>query len=143
MSNKEHICPITNESIKVYGMTCYGNIYEYDAIKKWFENNDCDPLFNLVCPTLFVVKLQNYKIENLEETQRSARLSLDIWCHILKNIRHSEKFYENMNKIKIINNINGWKEYNEMKRKRFIKENQNTHISIRLLKIIQSMIMVR
>lgn len=36
----------TLSPISVIGMTCFGSIYEYDAIYKWFENNDTDPLTN-------------------------------------------------------------------------------------------------
>ena len=48
-------CPITLEPIKQIGITVGGNVYEYDAIKKWLNNHNTDPISNELLPSNFVI----------------------------------------------------------------------------------------
>ena len=49
------VCPITCCEIIRVGITCYGNVYEYSAIKKWFEDHDTDPLTNEHITSKFII----------------------------------------------------------------------------------------
>ena len=72
------ICPILMTHIKVAGILCSGNIYEYDAIVQWLEEHDTDPLTNLDLPTKFVVKYHH--LASVREKASDIRNSTKGWC---------------------------------------------------------------
>ncbi len=74
----ELVCPITHEEIKEIGITCFGSIYEYDAIKSWFQNHSIDPSTNLHVPTKVIIKVPEhlkYRVSEIAaEYKRSTKL---------------------------------------------------------------------
>jgi hypothetical protein len=72
-------CSITLEPIKVYGITCVGQLYEYEAIVEWLKENDCDPLTNVFVPTRNVIRFEGSHVEALERAKEFKKLTL-LWC---------------------------------------------------------------
>src|SRR5580692_6316519 len=125
MEENKLICPITLELIKIYGITCFGSIYEFDAITKWFENSEKDPLTGLYVPTKRIHKM----ISNDEnEVRRAAEDKLKqtkIWYKPCIYFLDSPKKFNKLNDIKKFiekTDQKKWKEYVEMKRNRFCNE---------------------
>ncbi len=52
-----HNCVISLEPIELGGMTCFGNVYDYRAIKRWLADHATDPATNELLPTRFIVKI--------------------------------------------------------------------------------------
>lgn len=50
------ICPITQEPIVKIGIICTGDIFEYSAIKQWFQYSDINPLTGLTLPSTTVIE---------------------------------------------------------------------------------------
>lgn len=119
----EHICPITFEPIKKYGMTCYGNIYEYDAIKEWFESNDTDPINNLMCPNKFVMLLRSNKEKDIFLAQENAKHNFKYTYPEFHTFRECKLNYEKLKSIyDMINESDDWINYNVIKKQKFIDE---------------------
>lgn len=74
----KNICPITLDPITVPGITCFGSIYEYDAIKRWLTNSSVDPRTNLHLPSKFVVKWTDFS--TLREQAIQIQKSTELWC---------------------------------------------------------------
>ncbi len=53
------ICPITQEPIKEFGVTCVGSVYERKAIEQWLKDNTKDPLTGMELPTKVVKTVQD------------------------------------------------------------------------------------
>jgi hypothetical protein len=81
----DHICPITLEPIAVYGITCVGSLYEYDAISDWLQDHDTDPVTNLLLPTCFVVKFMDTPAAATKKGV-DMRESLMGWCPSIRLI---------------------------------------------------------
>jgi hypothetical protein len=123
----EHICPITLEPIKVYGITCYGSIYEYDAIKKWLESNNIDPGTNLPLPTKALSKVD--KSEYQEKNREQVKKNTLLWCYQYKLIVDSIKKYNDIILIKNSIDLKSFEKYNQMKRDQFINLEDNFYYS--------------
>ena len=75
----EVTCPITCCEIQRVGITCYGNVYEYSAIKRWFKENDTDPLTNEYISNKFIIDFGRNKSElqieeKVKDIQKSSSL---------------------------------------------------------------------
>ncbi|AQN68739.1 hypothetical protein [Saudi moumouvirus] len=118
-------CPITLEPIINGGMTCYGNIYEYDVIKKWFEENDIDPVTGEECPSKFIVKVDIHD-PYINERVKDMRKTTELVFPITKSWTSVKILYEKYNGIKSeIKSIpkSEFDKYNECKRNLFSEEN--------------------
>lgn len=115
------ICPITQEKIIIGGMTCNGQIYEYDAITEWFRNSDKDPLTGLYLASIFVRKFDvNCDINLIQELVEDAKKSYSIWYRVGHELSNTivQQYYE---KKQIKKNYDftkkEWLEYNSFLRK--------------------------
>jgi len=50
------VCPITHAPIRHLGMTVLGQVYEYDAIRRWLKTHGTDPMTNAMLPVRTVVR---------------------------------------------------------------------------------------
>ena len=94
-------CPITQEEIEVYGITCNGQIYEYDAIKKWLTIHETDPLTNEYLPNKFVNKVEK-EVERIlgeEYIKRIAQNTLENSKIYLRGFRSLDSYRRDLEKI--------------------------------------------
>ena len=97
------ICPITRLPIRRVGITCIGNAYEYDAIKKWFETKKTDPVTNLDLESKFVIDFgYNKSAEEVYQKCNYVLKNAKLWSLnlIFKDIYAKAQLnYEKNNKI--------------------------------------------
>lgn len=129
--DQTRICSITLEPIINGGMTCFGSIYEYDAISNWLKKHDIDPLTGEECPTKFVRKI-NIDKTDLEEISKDARATTSLVFPATKTWRNVKNIYLKYLDVKNNKLINILKEdfdqYSQNKREIFIHQpNQAYH----------------
>ncbi|BCS82520.1 hypothetical protein QLL95_gp0031 [Cotonvirus japonicus] len=129
-NENERVCSITLEPIIQGGMTCYGSVYEYDAIIEWFKNNDTDPLTNLECPSKFVVKvdvLSKYLDEKIKDMRKTTELVFPItktWTSVKNKYLEYYEIQKNINANILEKDFDS---YNKNKRKIFINEKNSAY----------------
>jgi hypothetical protein len=116
------ICPITMEPIQNGGLTCLGNIYEYDAIQDWLLNHDTDPLINLQMPTKFIRKIDIHR-KDLNEVIKDAKKSLELWCPRFKSWTSIKNEFDKMLPLykKFNHNDPKWINYSSAKKELFMQ----------------------
>ena len=74
IDDETFVCPITCETIKKFGFTCFGCYYEYNAIKKWTEKHHTDPLTGLHLPDKTIITFDRFVvIKNIKECQEKVK----------------------------------------------------------------------
>lgn len=118
MENKI-ICPISLEPINNGGMTCNGQLYEYDEIVKWFTKSSNDPLTGLPLASTFVRKFDVQRPADLiENLIKDARLSYKLWCPLEREVSVELDYYQDKLKIKETFDFSSqiWKDYQSIMR---------------------------
>ena len=127
------ICSITLEPIKNGGITCFGNIYEYDAIVNWLLKNDIDPLNGIEMPTKFIrkINIQEYTLSELDEISKDAKKSLELWCPRFKSWTNSKNKFKKLFPVFKKFNFNdpNWIKYQTVKRKLFLSKDDEAFLS--------------
>lgn len=127
------ICPITLEPIKNGGMTCFGNIYEYDIIVNWLLKNDTDPLNGIEMPTKIIrkINIQEYTLGELDKICKDAKKSLELWCPRFKSWTNSKNKFEKLFPVFKKFNFNdpNWIKYQTIKRKLFLSKDDEAFLS--------------
>jgi hypothetical protein len=118
----ELICHITFEPITKIGMTCYGNIYEYDEICKWVSKNDTDPISRRL---LFTKKIVTIPLttdrKKLKRWQKKIRENQTILANYPHELLYPEakikEVFDTINRISAFQGeqLNQWKLYSQHK----------------------------
>jgi uncharacterized protein YjbI with pentapeptide repeats len=98
---RDFVCPITQEPIVYGGMTVTYSLYEFDAISKWLETNDTDPLTNLLLPNKHIWRISSLSKQQISKVKNNMSIvfSTIAWSHseqaqarerqLLLDIKHS------------------------------------------------------
>lgn len=115
------ICPLTLEPIIVAGATCWGNIYEFDAISKWFQKHTTDPITNRPCPNLFIRRVDiRSETFNIETFRKNSEEMVYLYCPGIDLFLHVETQYNTFLKFVDENQHTAeWKEHFSEGRKKF------------------------
>ena len=133
MENKI-ICPITQEPIINGGMTCNGQLYEYNEIVKWFEKSSNDPLTGLPLASTFVRKFNiNRSADIIEYLIKDARLSYKLWYPFEHEVTIRLDYYQEKLKIKEKFDFSSqiWKDYEIMMSNKFIFGTESEELPMR------------
>ena len=80
----KYLCPITNEVMVEPVVDALGNTYDRDAIQKWLETNDKDPLTNEPLPDKNLNPNKAIKAEIIEYKEEKIKKGLVILPKLLK-----------------------------------------------------------
>lgn len=106
------ICSITQIEIIDGGMTVNGSIYEHDAIVKWLDKSNRDPLTNIELASKFVRKINiNLDQDTIKTLVDDAKKTYWIWNPERDSTDYIDPFYQekkilkdNLNKENLKNN---------------------------------------
>lgn len=125
------ICPITLEPIRHAVCTCFGSVYEKDAITKWLEENVTDPSTGLALPNLrldYLCEITNS--EQIEYVRVESQLIRQLTQDLMDNnkisffyFHHTPFFYTQLlEQQSNINLLADWNVFDAMKRDFFVSD---------------------
>ena len=80
----KYLCPITNQVMVEPVVDALGNTYDRDAIQKWLETNDTDPLTKEPVPDKTLNPNKVIKAEIIEYKEEKIKKGLVILPKLLK-----------------------------------------------------------
>lgn len=94
-------CPITQTEIINAGMTVNGSIYEYDAIIKWLEKSNRDPITNIELASTFVRKINiNLDEEAIKTLVNDSKKTYWFWNPERDSTDYTDSFYQKKKSLK-------------------------------------------